>query len=382
MVLFKSNNALKYILYLINIIIFILAIKWLYDRFFYIPEYYFYQNFLYSNLTIPSSSKRNLLLCSNSTMPVTGKHFGYVLEGVKKFLAPHNVNEILVVTYAYPKIKGNVNTGETDKILNDKIIPAFAEIGIKVKILDTDAPSEIQQTEIRNAQAIYMTGGNTFWITRALHKYNVINVLREKVFSGMPYIGVSSGTNVTSPTMQTTNDMPICCIPSCDTLGLIPFQLNVHFNELKQGQGFSGESRTQRICQYIQENRTFKNTNIPTFVLGLQEGTCLHVSGDKAELVGLKNRPALLMQIINGEFNKTYISPGTRVDNLLKLDTNQLSSNQHSDTPSHSDSSATPALTKKNMKHIKKMKKNAYKSVYNNDYDDSSSLSDDSESDD
>jgi hypothetical protein len=106
------------------------------------------------------------------------------------------------------------------------------------------------------------------------------------------------------------------------------------------------------------------------------------VSGDKAELVGLKNRPALLMQIINGEFNKTYISPGTRVDNLLKLDTNQLSSNQHSDTPSHSDSSATPALTKKNMKHIKKMKKNAYKSVYNNDYDDSSSLSDDSESDD
>lgn len=319
----KNNKQIKYLSFLINLIILGLAIKWIYDRFAYIPEYYFFQNFLYSNLTLPSTMNgRNLMLCSNSTMPLTGKHLDYILTGVKKFLAPHNVTEILLATYAYPAIKGGINTQETDKIITEKIIPAFARIGIKVRVLDTEASPEVQQNEIRNAQAIYMTGGNTFWITRSLHKNNLIDVLREKVNSGIPYIGVSSGTNVTCPTMQTTNDMPICCIPSCDTLGLIPFQLNVHFNEFKQGQGFSGESRTQRICQYIQENRTFKNTNIPTFVLGLQEGTCLHVSGDKAELVGLQNRPAVLMQIINGTFNKKYIKPGTRLDNLLKLNSN------------------------------------------------------------
>jgi dipeptidase E len=319
----KSNTILKYSNYIINLIIIGLAIKWVYDKFAYIPEYYLFQNFLYSNLTLPGTKGgRNLMLCSNSTMPITGKHLDYILSGVKKFLEPHNVSEILLATYAYPKIKGGINTQETDKIVNDKIIPAFSRIGIKVKMLDTDASPEVQQNEIKNAQAIYMTGGNTFWITRALHKNGIINVLREKVNSGMPYIGVSSGTNVTCPTMQTTNDMPICCIPSCDTLGLIPFQLNVHFNEFQQGQGFSGESRTQRICQYIQENRTFKNTNIPTFVLGLQEGTCLHVSGDKAELVGLQNRPALLMRIIDGNFDKKKIKPGTRLDNLLKLNSN------------------------------------------------------------
>lgn len=319
----KYNKSIKYLVRLINIIILILAIKWVYDKIAYIPEYYLFQNFLYSNLTLPGTKGgRNLMLCSNSTMPITGKHLDYILSGVKNFLAPHNVNEILLATYAYPKIKGGINTQETDKIVNDKIVPAFARIGIKVKVLDTEASPEVQQKEIKNAQAIYMTGGNTFWITRALHKNNIINVLREKVNSGMPYIGVSSGTNVTCPTMQTTNDMPICCIPSCDTLGLIPFQLNVHFNEFQQGQGFSGESRTQRICQYIQENRTFKNTDIPTFVLGLQEGTCLHVSGDKAELVGLQNRPAVLMQIIDGNFDKKYIKPGTRLDNLLSLNAN------------------------------------------------------------
>lgn len=319
----KYNTAIKYLIKLINLLILILAIKWIYDKFAYIPEYYIFKNFLYSNLTLPGTKKgRNLMLCSNSSMPITGKHLDYILSDVKIFLAYHNVSEILLATYAYPKIKGGINTQETDKIINDKIIPVFASIGIKVKVLDTEASPEIQQNDIKNAQAIYMLGGNVFWITRALHKNNIIDVLREKVNSGMPYIGASSGTIVTCPTMQTTNDMPNCCIPSCDTLGLIPFQLNVHFNEFQQGKGFGGETRTQRICQYIQENRTFKNTSIPTFVLGLQEGTCLHVSGDKAELVGLQNRPAVLMRIINGKFDKKYIKTGNRIDNLLKLNPN------------------------------------------------------------
>jgi len=314
----------NFVFNLINLIILFIALKWIYDNYFYIPKYYLFQSFLYSNLTLPASNSRNLFLCSNSTMPLNGKHFGHVIENVKNFLTPHNVTEILVITYAYPKIRGanGLNTGETDKIVNEKIIPAFNRIGIKVKVLDTESSPEVQQQEIKQAQAIYMTGGNTFWITRALHKNNVIDIIKEKVNMGMPYIGVSSGTNVTCPTMQTTNDMPICCIPSCDTLGLIPFQLNVHFNEFKQGQGFGGESRTQRICQYIQENRTFKNTNIPTFVLGLQEGSCLHVSGNNAELIGLQSSPGVLMRIINGEFKKTYIPVGSRLDKLLQLDAN------------------------------------------------------------
>jgi dipeptidase E len=318
----KYNKVIKYLNIIISLIILSLALKWIYDNFAYIPKYFLFQTFLYSNLSLPASNKRNLFLCSNSTMPLNGRHFGHIIENVKNFLAPHKVNELLLITYAYPKMRGGINSGETDKIITEKIIPAFNKIGIKVKVLDTEASPEAQQNEILNAQAVYMTGGNTFWITRSLHKNNVINVLREKVNSGMPYMGVSSGTNVACPTMQTTNDMPICCIPSCDTLGLIPFQLNVHFNEFKQGQGFSGESRTQRLCQYIQENRTFKNTNIPTFVLGLQEGTCLHVSGDKAELIGLQNSPAVLMQIKDGEFNKKYIDVGSRLDNLLKLNDN------------------------------------------------------------
>lgn len=317
--LFKNNNSL---FMLFNIVILSITLYWLYDSFSYIPDHYLNQYLFYEDSKLPSSKFRNLLLCSNSTMPVSGEHLGHARTAIKKMLNECNVNEILIVTYAYPDVKGGVATNETTKILNEKIVPSFEKIGIRCKILDVNSSPEHQQNEIKNAQSIYMTGGNTFWITRALHQNKVIEILRQKVDSGMPYIGVSSGTNVTSPTMQTTNDMPLCCVPSCDTLGLIPFQLNVHFSEWKQGKGFSGESRTQRLCQYIQENRKFKNTNIPTFVLGLQEGTCLHVSGNTAEIIGFGNRPAVLMQIIDGKFTKKYIHTGTRVDKLLRLDAN------------------------------------------------------------
>ena len=52
--------------------------------------------------------------------------------------------------------------------------------------------------------------------------------LLSKIFTGTPYIGASAGTNATCPTMQTTNDMPNVWPSTSDTLGIIPFQINVH----------------------------------------------------------------------------------------------------------------------------------------------------------
>lgn len=314
----KKYNIINLI---INLIILSIVAHWIYKTFYYIPEYYLNQYIFYNDAKLNSSKFKNILLCSNSTMPLSGEHLGHARKAIKNMLYECNVSEILVITYAFPDIKGGIITNETNNIIKNKIIPSFEKINIKCKILDiTDSPQN-QQNEIKKAQAIYMTGGNTFIITDALHKYNVIDIIRQKILNGMPYIGVSAGTNIISPTMQTTNDMPICCIPNCNTLGIIPFQINVHFNEFKNNKGFSGENRIQRICQYLQENRKFKNTNIPTFVLGLPEGTCMHISGDSAEIFGFNSRPAVLMQIIDGKFNKKYIPTGTRVDKLLRLDT-------------------------------------------------------------
>jgi hypothetical protein len=135
-----------------------------------------------------------------------------------------------------------------------------------------------------------------------------------------PFIGVSAGTNVHCPTMQTTNDMPIVRIKKYNTLNSIPFQLNVHYNTIPSPKWFSGDTRDGRLKEYLENNRTFDSSSIPTFVLGLREGSMIHVSGDKAELVGFKSRPAeLIMLDNNGDLIKKQLAIGSRIDNLLRL---------------------------------------------------------------
>ena len=112
-----------------------------------------------------------------------------------------------------------------------------------------------------------------------------LDIVHSRVLDGMPYMGVSAGSNVACPTMQTTNDMPIVQPPSFKTFDLIPFQINAHYHAgniwLKEGDLFEphfGETRAQRIQEFHEHNHT------P--VVGLWEGAFIRWEGDEGLLVG------------------------------------------------------------------------------------------------
>ena len=98
------------------------------------------------------------------------------------------------------------------------------------------------------------------------------------------YIGASAGTNVACPSIRTTNDMPICCPPTFDALGFVPFQINPHYVDADPLSTFMGETRDTRIEEFLEEN------DCP--VLALHEGSWLRVSGGAATVTG----PARLFQ--------------------------------------------------------------------------------------
>ena len=110
------------------------------------------------------------------------------------------------------------------------------------------------QAAIAAAEAIFVTGGNSFRLVNALHRLSLIEAVRSAIDGGVPYIGASAGANVACPTIRTTNDMPIVQPPSFAAFDLVPFQINPHYIDPPPPEARIGETREERLREFLEEN--------------------------------------------------------------------------------------------------------------------------------
>ncbi len=156
------------------------------------------------------------------------------------------------------------------------------------------------RAEIESADAIFTLGGNTFRLLKKLYELDLIELIRERVRGGVPYLGSSAGTNVATISIRTTNDMPIVYPPTFDALGLVNFQINPHYLDADPDSTHQGETREKRIMEFHEENAT------P--VVGLREGAMLEVNDDAITLIG--DKPARIFR--RGE-EPYELEPGSRL---------------------------------------------------------------------
>ena len=118
-----------------------------------------------------------------------------------------------------------------------------------------------------------------------MHKYGLMDAIRERALAGVPYMGWSAGSNVACPTLCTTNDMPVVQPASFKCLNLVPFQINPHYldpnPEIDKLIKHGGETRQVRIDEYLAVNQDMT-------VVGLREATALWVVDEKMLLKGGK----------------------------------------------------------------------------------------------
>ena len=188
------------------------------------------------------------------------------------------------------------------EVYTAKVQARFAEMGFDV------VPIE----QLDRADAMFVGGGNTFRLLKKLYDRKLLDVIRKRARDGMPYMGSSAGSIITSPTIRTTNDMPIVEPPSLDSLGLISFQLNCHYLDAEPNSTFKGETREQRLLEFHEENST------P--VLGLREGTLLWVENAAITLMGMKNA-----RIIRRGQDAVEVKPGTDVSVILRREDGEVS---------------------------------------------------------
>lgn len=153
---------------------------------------------------------------------------------------------------------------------------AFAAFGCRLTSAH-QAPDPAQA--ILGAEVVMVGGGNTFRLLDTLQHLDVVDGLAARVASGATtYLGASAGTSIAGPTIRTSNDMPIRHPASLDALGVVPFQINAHFVDVDPESTFRGETRVERLEEFLEDN--------DATVLGLYEGSYLRIAGPTATVHG------------------------------------------------------------------------------------------------
>jgi len=206
-----------------------------------------------------------LLLLSNSTN-AGGTYLDHAKQNIKKFLGYRPVKVLFIpyaaVTFSYEEYEA-------------KVREKFNETGHELESIHRyNNPVRA----IENAEAIAVGGGNTWKLLKTIQEEKLIEPVRKKVLSGIPYIGWSAGANVACPTLRTTNDMPVVQPYSFIAFNLVPFQINPHYLDVNPA-GHAGETREQRIMEFIELNPEI-------YVIGLREGTMLLIENNSVKLIG------------------------------------------------------------------------------------------------
>jgi dipeptidase E len=209
-----------------------------------------------------TNDTKRILLISNSTLYGSG-YLDHAEAEIRSFLG--DARRVLFVPYAlFDRDKYALTAQQR-----------FEKMGYELSSIHRAAnPAQA----INETDAVFIGGGNTFRLLKALYEFELLDPIRQRVAAGMPYIGSSAGSNVAAPTIKTTNDMPIVEPPSFAALGLVSFQINPHYLDPDPNSKHMGETREERLLQFLEEN--------DTPVVGLREGAILRIENGEIALKG------------------------------------------------------------------------------------------------
>ena len=233
---------------------------------------------------------KKMLLASTSTI-FGQKYLEYLHNEIKNiFLGCKN---ILFIPYARP-------CGISHLEYTIKVKTVFNMLGLNI----IDYTNENIRSNLEKCDGIFTGGGNTFLLLSKLYEFNLIDILKNKINLGTPYLGTSAGSNICGLSIGTTNDMPIIEVESFKALGVLNFNINPHYIDKVDGIEHMGESREIRINEFHKFN--------DQFVIGLREGSYLQVQGSNIYLKGLKH--AIIFKKENEKFE---IENGFNIKNII-----------------------------------------------------------------
>jgi len=123
---------------------------------------------------------------------------------------------------------------EEDTSYLSKDFEAMKEMGFNVQEVDIEDKNEKELAEIfKLKDIIFVAGGNTFYLLKAMRKCNFKKVINNFLKQGKVYIGASAGSIAAGKTIKTASwksgDKNLVKLKNLKGLNLAPFDIFVHY---------------------------------------------------------------------------------------------------------------------------------------------------------
>lgn len=201
----------------------------------------------------------NVFMLSNGKLPTSKVMLEYALPDLKECFTREKVKNVVVIPYAVIRLTYD------DRVNSVKESLKGMDLDIR-GIHEFDDPV----LAIEWADAIMVSGGNTWKLNKCLHDFGLVEPIRNAVLKqNKVYVGWSAGSVICAPNMCTTNDMCIVEAAITPSLNFIPFHLNPHYIDAII-ENHMGETRDERIQEFCIDN-PHKG------VMGIREGSWLHL---------------------------------------------------------------------------------------------------------
>ncbi|MEK7167143.1 MAG: Type 1 glutamine amidotransferase-like domain-containing protein [Patescibacteria group bacterium] len=197
-----------------------------------------------------------------------------ILASSGNFIAANNVDhflpkplskaKILYVITASKKVN-NTSYAERTRQKMDELNFSFTEYDIVGKT------EEELKKALRTHDIIYIEGGNTFYLLKAVRDTAFEKVVKEAIENGLVYWGVSAGAYIACPSivMATWSDrFDRCSVTDWTAMNLVPFLIKAHY--------------TFDMLKKIKEKS--KELQFPLHVLN--DDQAIMVKDEKVQLIG------------------------------------------------------------------------------------------------
>lgn len=231
----------------------------------------------------------NIFMLSNGKLPNSTTLLDYAMPALSKAFRAQQVQNVLVIPYAV------IRLSYAERLAS--VREAFAGSGLELDIHSIDEYDD-PVSAVAQADAILVSGGNTWYLNKALHDQGLNAPIRRAVLErGAIYAGWSAGAVICAPNMCTTNDMCIVDAAITDSLNFVPFHLNAHYLDARIA-NHTGETRDERILEFC-----LKNPH--KTVIGIPEGSWLHLGNHGLSYhVAAEDRPLICFRC--GEDRRAY----------------------------------------------------------------------------